>query len=150
MQHDIGRAFPQCSDHALRSAEMTEILLGDLKVERTSINLITDAIRCHSYSKGRVPISLEGRILQDADRLDALGAIGIIRVISHDNRVSLYDMDDPFAERRPLRKSPIDHFYQKIVHLKDGFHTPEAQELALKRHRFVLTFLDQLKQEVFP
>ena len=44
---------------------------------------------------------------------------------------------------------PIDHFYQKIVHLKNGFHTPAAQKLALKRHRFVLTFLEQLKQEIF-
>ncbi|MBT3368249.1 MAG: HD domain-containing protein [Nitrospina sp.] len=149
MLHDIGRAFPQCSDHALRSAEMTETLLRDLKVEQFSIHLVTEAIRCHSYSKGRVPVSLEGRILQDADRLDALGAIGIIRVISHDNKIPLYDMNDPFAERRSLGKSPLDHFYQKIVHLKNGFHTPEAQKPALKRHRFVLAFLDQLKQEIF-
>ena len=120
----------------------------ELKTPVTSLKLYLETFHKYEFSR-EDQLKYINYMLQDADRLDALGAIGIIRVISHDNKIPLYDMNDPFAERRSLGKSPLDHFYQKIVHLKNGFHTPEAQKPALKRHRFVLAFLDQLKQEIF-
>ncbi|MBF0502897.1 MAG: HD domain-containing protein [Candidatus Riflebacteria bacterium] len=150
--HDIGRLSEGPGEcHAAISADLAETLLAKLGVPDQCRKKICDAIRTHRYSSGIIPESLEGRILQDADRLDALGAIGVIRVVIHDATKALYDLREPFPNQRPLSRSLIlDAFYEKILKLKDGFHTAAARKMAEKRHPFLVSFLEELRREIFP
>lgn len=110
------------------------------------------AIRDHSFSKGVVPESLDARILQDADRLDALGAIGLARMWATcaDMKRPLYSPDDPFCERRaPDDKAwGLDHVYKKLLVISEKLHTKTAQAMAEERVRFIRIYLDQLEAEI--
>ena len=149
--HDIALALgKEKSIHAKESARIAKnILKGRISEEK--LNKVIDAIENHSYSKGTVPRSLEGKILQDADRLDAVGAIGICRAIAYGtlkNRI-LYDENDPFAEKRKLNeeKYTIDHFFTKL--LKIDMNTETAKREAERRINFMKKFLEELKKEIF-
>ena len=96
--------------------------------------------------------------LQDADRLDAIGAIGVMRNVacaqamsSRGNNGLLYNPQDPlYKSSRPLndKKFAIDHFFKKLLLLHKDFHTPYAQEEARRRHDFLLTFLNALSLDL--
>jgi uncharacterized protein len=96
---------------------------------------------------------LEGKILQDADRLDAIGAIGIARTFSvggSENRC-LYNPADPFYETdRELNdtKWTLDHVKKKLLILKNSMHTKTAKEIAEERTAFIELFLNQLRKEI--
>ena len=98
---------------------------------------ICSAINMVSFSKnrGRRPDTIEGKIVQDADRLDALGAIGIARTFAFGGE-----------RRRPLDDS-IQHFYDKLLLLKDEMNTESGKEMAEKRHAFLVGFLEEYQQE---
>jgi len=135
------------------SADLAEKWLEDYGYPRERIDRITYCIRTHSYSKRLVPSTLEGKILQDADRLDALGAIGVARTFSvggSENRL-FYNPSDPFREsKRELndREWTLDHFYKKLLRLKKSMHTKTARELARDRAKFMEQFVRQLKSEI--
>ena len=86
---------------------------------------IHDAIRDHSFSRGAVPTGPLGRALQDADRLEALGAIGVFRNISTGARMgsAYFDAEDPWARSRPLddKAYSVDHFFVKLLRLPASF-----------------------------
>ncbi|WP_035797947.1 HD domain-containing protein [Butyrivibrio sp. MB2005] len=84
-----------------------------------------------SHNRGKSPETLEGKIVQDADRLDAIGAIGIARTFAYGGKVG-----------RPLSDS-IKHFYDKLLLLKDEMNTDAAKKIALKRHEFLQEFLEE-------
>ncbi|TDR74771.1 HD domain-containing protein [Photobacterium lutimaris] len=113
---------------------------------------IHHAIVAHSFSANIKPETLEAQIVQDADRLDALGAIGIARCIqvSSNLGVSLYDAQDPFSTGRELndRKYTIDHFYTKLFKLKDTMNTVSAKVEAEKRTHYMEAYLEQLGTEI--
>ena len=117
------------------------------------IEKVADAIRTHSYSKKATPASLEGKILQDADRLDAIGAIGIARTFSvggSENRC-LYNPADPFCETdRELNDAQwtLDHVKKKLLILKNTMHTKTAKKIAEKRTQFMELFLNHLEEEI--
>ena len=94
-----------------------------------------------SFSKGRSPSSRESAMLQDADRLDAIGAIGIARTFQFAGArgTSLYGEDDP--------TSAIAHFEAKLLMLADRMHTERARRIARERHAFMLTFLNRFEAE---
>ncbi len=135
-----------------RSADAARRLLASHGFERARVELITAAIRDHSYSRGAVPESDLGRALQDADRLDALGAIGIMRTISTGVRMRAryFDPDDPWAASRPLddRAFSIDHFFTKLLHLPRTMQTPGGRAEAQRRVRILRRFLDALSREI--
>ncbi|MFC5862208.1 HD domain-containing protein [Acidicapsa dinghuensis] len=118
--------------------------------ERTEI--VCDAIRTHGYSAGRTPTSLEGRILQDADRLDAIGYIGIARCFYTAGRMhsQLYNPADPTANARPLndRHFALDHFPQKLLKLGANFTTATGQALAVVRVKALANFYEGMLAEV--
>jgi len=102
---------------------------------------VASAIASHSYSAGIAPTTLEACILQDADRLDAIGFAGIARCFYTAGRMgsSLYDASDPRAKHRTLNDAAfaLDHFPAKLLNVADGFGTVFGRLLATKRHKAV-------------
>ncbi|WP_407272777.1 HD domain-containing protein [Radiobacillus sp. PE A8.2] len=98
-----------------------------------------------SFSKGHVkPVTLEGKLVQDADRLDAIGAIGVARTFAYggfNNRLIHTE------EKQEQATATIQHFYDKLLLLKDLMNTDSAKRLAEERHRFMLEFLQQFYKE---
>jgi uncharacterized protein len=135
------------------SADLAENILQSCGYSQDKINQVCYCIRVHSYSKRLVPASLEGRILQDADRLDALGAIGIARTFSiggSEGR-TFYNADDPFCRsNRELddKQWTLDHFHKKLLKLEDFMHTRTARKIAQERTRFMTLFMRQLQKEI--
>lgn len=117
-----------------------------------SLQDIHHAIIAHSFSANVDPITLEAKIVQDADRLDALGAIGITRCIQVSSTLgrSLYSSEDPFCyERVPDDSSyTLDHFYTKLLHLSSTMKTKSAVKEADKRTLVMRAFLMQLESEL--
>lgn len=113
---------------------------------------IHHAIRAHSYSGGIQPQTLEAKVVQDADRLDALGAIGIARcmLVGGALHKPLYHAEDPFCERRQPedRQYVLDHFYQKLLKLPDSLHTASAREEARRRCQALQYFIDELRRDL--
>ena len=108
------------------------------------VNQVLDIIQSISFSSGKVPDSLEGKIVQDADRLDALGAIGIARTFSYggkNNRL-IYD---PTTNAGTDSRS---HFYQKLLVLKNLMNTDKAKKEAEVRTEYMIAFLETLEMEI--
>ena len=157
--HDLV-VYPKGSSKTINSADDSaeiakKILLEYKNYPREKIEKVADAIRTHSYSKRLIPETLEGKILQDADRLDAIGAIGIARTFSvggSENR-SLYNPTDPFCEsERQLDDTQwtLDHIKKKLMILKNSMHTKTAKKIAEERTEFMELFLNQLRKEILP
>ncbi|MBE3764790.1 HD domain-containing protein [Vibrio parahaemolyticus] len=113
---------------------------------------IAHAIEAHSFSANIRPNTLEAQIVQDADRLDALGAIGVTRCIqvsTHFN-AQLYNDNDMFAKERELndKQFTVDHFQTKLFKIIDTMNTESAKLEANKRKAFMQTYLKQLYDEV--
>ncbi len=115
---------------------------------------IEHAIEAHSYSAGIAPKTIEAKVVQDADRLDALGAIGIARCIAVGSALGrpLYRPDDPFCERRPPDDggASIDHFYSKLLTLAGTMQTGAGRREAERRTEFIRTFIAELRSEIAP
>lgn len=132
-------------------AVRAEEVLRERGADPSFATAVAACIRDHAFSKGVVPPSLEGKILQDADRLDAIGAIGVARCMATaaEMKSRFYCPDDPFAERRPLddRAFALDHFAKKLFVVPERLHTRAAKELAVERIAFMRTFVDALARE---
>lgn len=113
---------------------------------------VAHAIIAHSYSAGITPKTTEAKIVQDADRLDALGAIGIARCFTVGGKLDriLYSADDPFCRnRKPDEKTySVDHFFSKLFELPTTMHTESAKLEAKRRVHFMKQFLIQFQQEI--
>jgi len=128
------------------------------KIEKKFCNHIFQDIKNISYKGAYVSddvLSLEGKIVQDADRLDAMGAIGIARAFAYGgskHRI-LFDpearpnMHKSFSEYQNSDGSTIHHFYEKLLLLKDRMNTETARNMADQRHQFMKNFLKQFNKE---
>jgi uncharacterized protein len=149
--HDVGLRdeLERGVDHASCSAEIAESILRKERFDKDFIEKVCYAIRVHRYGRGIQPKSIEAKVLQDADRLDAMGAIGIARAFADRRNRRIYDPSelpgtyDPFAER-----SALTHIKEKLLKLKDSLHTDEAKRIAEGRHRFIELFVDELEAEL--
>ncbi|HVJ93732.1 MAG TPA: HD domain-containing protein [Labilithrix sp.] len=136
-----------CAEHA-RALLVAEGASPEL------IEPVCAAIRDHSFSKGVVPAALESKVLQDADRLDALGAIGLARMWATcaDMKRPFYSPADPFCTSRvPDDKSwGLDHVYKKLLVVPDRLHLPTSRAMANERVAFIHAFVRQLRAEISP
>lgn len=115
---------------------------------------IEHAIAAHSFSAGIAPRTVEAKVVQDADRLDSLGAIGIARCLMLGGQLDrpLYDLQDPFCESRAPddRISTVDHFHTKLLLLVDSMQTESGRREAARRTEFMRAFLKELEVELEP
>jgi len=153
--HDIvsySKSSTRSKFSSIDSAKKSKIILKKYGFSEKEITIVSDAIKDHSFSQNKVPETLEGKILQDADRLDALGAIGIARVFATSGSLnrSFYNIDDPFCTKRNPDDDlwAVDHFFNKLLKLESLMNTRSGKIEAKKRTNVLQEFLKQLKDEI--
>uniref|UniRef100_A0A7C3RLZ7 HD domain-containing protein n=2 Tax=Archaeoglobus fulgidus TaxID=2234 RepID=A0A7C3RLZ7_ARCFL len=131
--HDIAR---NSENHAFESAKIAEKILREQGFEEEFIMAVKHAIEAHSFSGKTEPRTLEAKILSDADKLDAIGAVGIARAFIFS------------GEKGRGIEETIRHFEEKLLKLKDHFYTDTAKKIARKRYDFLRAFYDEIKKEL--
>lgn len=155
--HDISDHKFNGGDYSLGTKKASEIL-SRLDYTPTEIDEISSIVGSISFKGNKVkpePLKLEGQIVQDADRLDALGAIGIARTFAYGGHINqpIYDpsvLPQVHATKEEYlnqRTHTINHFYEKLLLLKDRMNTSTAKEIATKRHRVLENFLEEFFNE---
>ena len=143
---------PDRRNSSLVAADLAIDFLREIKYPLQFLEQIHHAICTHSYSADLKPETKEAKIVQDADRLDALGAIGIARCIQVGtlHQRPLYCRNDPLCSQRESDDGSytVDHFFVKLLKIADTMQTEAAKVEAKKRKAFMIEFLDQLKREV--
>jgi len=149
---NLPKSHPDRAQASRLSAQAARPILGGLALPDPKIDAICHAIAAHSFSAGIPPETIEAKILQDADRFDALGAIGVARLfyIAGSLGSQLFDPEDPFAQSRPLddRRFALDHFEVKLLKLPSSMNTRVGRGLAEGRVGFMRAFLRQIRDEV--
>lgn len=148
--------YPKYHPESARSgdvcAEHARALLLEHGASGAFADEVSTAIRDHAFSKGAAPTNAAARILQDADRLDAIGAIGVARCMAtcSEMRRPFYAPEDAFCTRREPNDKlwGIDHFYRKLLKIPETLHTAKARELAEPRAAFLRQFLAALQSEI--
>lgn len=134
------------------AAKKASDFLRETDFPSEKMDAVAHAIKAHSFSAGIPPETVEAQIVQDADRLDALGAIGIARcfLVGGALNSSLYNVEDPFCENREPNDKiwSIDHFYKKLFTLPKTMNTDSGKRIAKKRVKYMKGYLKQLKQEI--
>lgn len=151
--HDvaISEELERGVDHAEMSAIKAEGILRSIGFPREKLPRVLCAIRAHRYGSGIRPESLEARILQDADRLDAMGAAGLARAFAYGGArgAKIYDpLESPGEYDPSLVKSTVTHIQEKLLKLKDTMNTNSARKVAEGRHSFMVEFLNRFFAEL--
>ncbi|PKD42621.1 phosphohydrolase [Rhodohalobacter barkolensis] len=148
----LPKNHPDRSKSSILAGEKAAAFLNSIDFPETKVKHVVHAIEAHSFSAGIEPTTLEAKIVQDADRLDALGAIGVARCLMVGGKLdrALYQPEDPFCESRDPDDSiyTIDHFYEKLFKLPELMNTESAKEMAVERIRFMKQFLSELQKEI--
>ena len=131
--HDIARDKP---NHAIESAKLAREILRKEGYDEEFIERVVHCIEAHSFSSGVEPKTLEAKVLSNADKLDAIGAIGIARAFIFS------------GEKGRSIEETLKHFEEKLLKLKDLLYTKTAKELAKERHEFLVKFYEQIKKEL--
>ena len=157
LMHDLGHTVKHThhEHHAEVSARIAGEIMQKYHIPLDLQDAVKHAIHTHSFSRGLEPETIEARVVQDADKLDALGAIGIMRwaITGTQHRTpqtAVYDFDDPFAEHHSLddRHYMLDHFSTKLYKLTHMMSTPTGQALAQRRTAFMRTYLYEVRREI--
>lgn len=148
----VSKDHPDRKKASVLAAEKAVEFLSQINFPDDKIEQVQHAIEAHSFSAGITPETIEAKIVQDADRLDAIGAIGIARCLIIGGKLDrpLYDAADPLSENRTPDDSiwTIDHFYEKLFKLPGMMHTQTAKKEAKRRVRFMEDYLQELKREI--
>lgn len=136
--HDIARPVEEREGipHEEAGAQMAEAYLRSIRYDEERIPQIAHAIRTHRYSTGNEPETLEARVLSDADKLDAMGAVGIARTFIR------------AGEHHGEIRDAIDHMHKKLLNLSGLMYTKTGRTLAEDRHRFLKMFAETLTDEI--
>ena len=148
----VPKSSPQRSQASRLAAAQAVAWLQEAAWPHGRLDEISHAIEAHSFSAQIPPRSLEAKIVQDADRLDALGAIGLSRtlLLGAEMQRIFYSPSDPFCDSRPPDDSvyTLDHCYAKLLTLEDTMQTESGRVEARSRSEFIRAFLTQLRQEI--
>ena len=136
--HDIGRPFEKMAgkSHSILSGEMSVEFLKKIGYSDSEIESVIQAIRTHRFSEGLEPVSVEGKILSDADKLDAMGAIGVFRAIAQSS-----------VDNRGI-VGFLQHAHEKLLKLHVLMYTDIGQQMAQNRHTVLEKFVSQLEKEM--
>lgn len=149
---NLAKDHPDRKKASLLAADEALVFLQSVNYSQKYFKEIHHAICAHSFSANIKPETIEAQIVQDADRLDALGAMGLARLFSITTQLGrpFYDFNDPFAENRPLNDKDfgIDHIYIKLEKIVTTMNTNSARVEAVRRFKFIEEFLDELKKEI--
>jgi uncharacterized protein len=153
--HDLvyrPKNHPESSQTARLAAELVPQWCRETPGLEPRAEAVASAVASHSWSGGGTPASLEAAVVQDADRLEAIGAIGIARVFATGASfgAGLWHPEDPWCEERTLddKAWSLDHFQTKLLKLTERMTTPSGRRLAATRQRTLLAYLDALRQEL--
>lgn len=155
--HDIispPKHHPDRSRASRLSAERTQAILRQDFPDFPDVYFpaLSHAIEAHSFSAQIPPRTLEAKIVQDADRLEALGAIGLARVFAVSGAMNtlLFDANDPFADSRPLndKRWALDHFQTKLLRLPQTMQTARGRILAQHNADYLVQFMAKLSAEL--
>lgn len=153
--HDIinpPKDSPERKQAAALSATHAAGFLTTQGMADVEVKAVAHAIEAHSFSAGVTPRTIEAQVVQDADRLEALGALGIARCfnVSGQMDAALFHGGDPMAQDRDLddRAYALDHFEVKLLRVAETLNTATARELAVSRVTFMKTFRAQLLVEI--
>ena len=130
--HDIARG-ENGGNHALKGAEIARKLLAE---NPEFAEKVAHCIEAHSFSSGVKPETIEAKVLSDADKLDAMGAVGIARAFIYS------------GENGRCLEDTLKHFEEKLLRLVNCLYTETAKELGRERHEFMLEFYKRLKKEL--
>lgn len=161
---ELAALLHDVADHKLHGGDVAAGLLlikkwlSECECPPEIITTVLDIVSKVSYKGAEVadePMCLEGQIVQDADRLDAIGAIGIARAFSYGGHKSrlLYNPEEKpelhadFETYKNSKGHTINHFYEKLLLLKDRMNTESARQLAVERHLFMEKFLSEFMRE---
>jgi uncharacterized protein len=131
--HDVARDL---SNHAIEGAKMAREILRSERYDEDFIERVAHCIESHAFSSGIKPQTLEAKILSDADKLDAMGAVGVARTF-------LFS-----GERGRTIEDTIAHFDEKLLKLYNLLYTDTAKRLAKRRHEFMVEFYRRIKEEL--
>lgn len=136
--HDSARPLEkeQGIPHEQEGARMAEEYLASIGYDASAIPAIAAAIRTHRFRSVETPVSIEARVLSDADKLDALGAVGIARTFMR------------AGEHGTPIEDGIAHFHEKLLRLSGLMYTKTGRQIAEERHAFLVQFLERLAGEM--
>lgn len=137
--HDVARPLESAGkveDHAAEGARIARHFLRSIGYPVEKVEEVAHAIEAHRFSRGPEPETLEAKILSDADKLDAIGAVGIARVFMYS------------GEHGRSIEDSLAHFEEKILKLKDLMYTETARRIAEERHRFTAEFIERIRREI--
>jgi uncharacterized protein len=151
--HDVARGHGDrmAADHAQAGAEFARCLLEGQPAEK--VDAVAHAIAAHRFRSGPVPRTLEAEVLHDADKLDAIGAIGVARAFAfggHEGQRLWAEVAPNYSENLETRHehTPVHEYHIKLVKIQDRLLTESARTLAKERHTFMVAFFERLQQEV--
>jgi len=154
--HDIARNQEdsgEIEDHAKEGAKLAEKILKEIGFPEEKIQNVVHCVFVHR-SKGEPPQTIEAKILQDADRLDALGAVDVARVIGSSFQSKEFNrpvyIDEPYVDENDGHKSAIHYLIHKTVQPKrkpENFNTETGRKIAKERFKFSLEFIDRFIKE---
>lgn len=149
---NVPKNDPRRSMASRLSAQAAKVYLESIKYPSQYIDSIGHAIECHSFSANITPLTIEAKIVQDADRLDGLGAIGIARCFATAGVLKrpLYSELDPFCKTRQPEdlKYSVDHFYQKHFKVANSLQTEAGFREGQRRIEVIRSFLSSMSREI--
>jgi len=150
----VSKDSPLRSQASRLAAETAVSFLHSQSYPEQHLDAIAHAIAAHSFSAQIAPRTIEAKVVQDADRLDAIGAIGVARAFVVGGKLGrpLYHEADPFCREREPDDfvAAVDHFYTKLFKLEATMQTEAGKREAQVRTQFMRDFLAQLKRELLP